>query len=148
MIIDSLSNYKAYCSINPNFEKAIDYVLSNISTIENGRYEIDGDRAFVMIVEATLKEVSDAKLEAHNKYIDIQIPFTNPESFGVKARELCQSQSADFDNDNDIIFYEDAPSSIITVTPSEFVIFFPSDGHAPLIGCGSTRKAIIKVAVI
>ena len=45
-------------------------------------------------------------------------------------------------------FFNDAPSTYFTILPGEFAIFFPGDGHAPLIGEGETKKIIIKVAVM
>ncbi|HBX19650.1 MAG TPA: YhcH/YjgK/YiaL family protein, partial [Porphyromonadaceae bacterium] len=99
-------------------------------------------------VETTLREKKDAKLETHRKFIDIQIPLTHAETFGWKtAGKLYPADNA-YDESNDIEFYTDAPSTYVTVSPEEFVIFFPEDAHAPLIGEGQIKKIIVKVPVV
>ena len=41
----------------------------------------------------------------------------------------------------------DHPTAYTKVYPGQFVIYFPSDGHAPGIGQGTIRKAVIKIPV-
>lgn len=145
MIIDSLDNYKLYTSVNPLFEKAFKFVIDNMATLENGKYEIDGDKAFVMFVDAKMKTKEVAALEAHDKYIDIQIPISRNEGFGLKYRKLCVDPKDSYNVEKDIIFYHDEASNVYDLAVGEFIILFPDDVHAPLIGEGEIRKAIIKV---
>ncbi|MEG1634099.1 MAG: YhcH/YjgK/YiaL family protein [Rikenellaceae bacterium] len=147
MVLDSLKKSELYNSINPLFEKAFQYVIENSNNAPLGRYEIDGDNLFVMFVEPDLKKANDALLEAHNKYIDIQVVLSGKESFGWSQRQNCNSPIDKFNEEKDIIFFKDAPQTIITVNRGEFVILMPDDAHAPLIGEGKSRKAIIKVRV-
>ena len=37
------------------------------------------------------------------------------------------------------------PDNYVTVLPGEFVVFFPDDAHAPMIGTGVVHKVVIKV---
>lgn len=69
---------------------------------------IDGENLWVNIVETELKPISLAKFEAHNKYIDIQIPLSGSEQFGVKERKACTQAFGMFDNENDYILFDDA----------------------------------------
>ena len=146
MIIDLLKNSARIENLNPYFKQAFDYLKSlDFTKLEAGKTELDGDSLFVMVNDTNLKTKDAAKLEVHNKYIDIQIPVSCAESFGWKERTKCKSVNAPFDEEKDFEFYDDVPTTYFTLQSGEFVIFFPEDGHAPCIGEGSIRKIIIKV---
>ena len=147
MIIDSLANSAQYEQLNPYFKQAFDYIKSlDFSKIEPGKVVLDDDALIVNINESKLKSPADAKLEVHNKYIDIQIPLSCKETFGWKQRNECKDVTVPFNLEKDIEFYGDTPTTYFTLLPEEFVIFFPEDGHAPCVGEGDVKKIIIKVA--
>ena len=93
------------------------------------------------------KKENDAKIETHFKYIDIQMPLTATETIGWKAVADLKKTAVPYDEKNDITFFDDIPSAHIDVTPGNFAIFFPEDGHAPCIGNGKFRKVIVKVRI-
>jgi YhcH/YjgK/YiaL family protein len=149
MIVDNLANAANYFSLHPLFEKAFEYISAlDLEKAVTGSTEIEGTELRASVVEAALKPVTEAKLETHKKFIDIQIPVTRGETFGWKSLSTLTSSVSGYNEVNDIEFYSDAPSAYVTLLPGEFVIFSPEDGHAPLIGDGETKKIIIKVAVI
>lgn len=149
MIVDNLANAANYFSLHPLFEKAFEYIRQlNMETVETGSVEIEGRLLRASIVETALKPAEAARLEAHKKFIDIQIPVAKAETFGWKSFSSLSSSVSGYDEANDIEFFTDKPSALVTVLPGEFVIFSPEDGHAPLIGEGPTKKIILKVAVI
>ncbi|MEN6588123.1 MAG: YhcH/YjgK/YiaL family protein [Proteiniphilum sp.] len=149
MIVDNLANAANYFSLHPLFEKAFEYIRQlNLETVATGSVEIEGRQLRASIVETALKPVEAARLEAHKKFIDIQIPVAKAETFGWKSLSSLSSSVSGYDEANDIEFFTEKPSALVTVLPGEFVIFSPEDGHAPLIGEGSTKKIILKVAVI
>lgn len=146
MIIDSLKNSARYEQLNPYFKQAFDYLKAlDFSTLEAGKTVLIEDTLFVMVNDTQLKNKPDAKLEVHNKYIDIQVPVTAAESFGWKERSICTDVTVPFNQEKDIEFYGDTPTTYFTLQPEEFVIFFPEDGHAPCVGEGDVRKIIVKV---
>ena len=100
------------------------------------------------IVETQLKPEAEARLETHRKYIDIQIPLSCAESYGWRSLSTLTDSETGYKEDNDIEFFHDQPSTLVTLQPGEFVIFSPEDGHAPLVGEGAIRKMIIKVALL
>lgn len=154
MIHDSLggSAEKYYC-LHPLFRKAFEYLDSRLDQMADpafdGKHAIQGDDIFVMVGDHQLKRPEDAALEAHDKYIDLQVMISGTESFGWAQRAACTEPKGEFDAQSDIIFYNDLPTSTVTVLPGEFVIFFPEDAHAPLIRpegiSGGSRKAIVKI---
>lgn len=88
-----------------------------------------------------------ARLEAHRKYIDIQLVLEGDETMGWKPLVDCVDAVSEHSAEKDIRFFRDAPASWIAVPPGHFCIFFPEDAHAPLVGTGALHKVIFKVAV-
>lgn len=149
MIVDSLNNASIYSGIHSRFHSAFEELQSiDWSSLEYGRYAIDGDEIFMMWGEHELKEEEeDAKLEAHNSYIDIQLVVEGVESFGWSDRSACLSKVAEFDTDRDIQFFNDEPTTYVTLKAGEFTIFMPTDAHAPLVGSGSVKKCVVKIKI-
>ncbi|WP_298648694.1 YhcH/YjgK/YiaL family protein [uncultured Proteiniphilum sp.] len=148
MIVDNLVNAANYSSLHPLFEKAFEFIRQlDINNAETGITEIEGNLLKASVVETKLKTAGEAKLETHKKFIDIQIPVAKAETFGWKSLSSLSQPKEGYDVTNDIEFFDDKPSTFVTLMPGEFVIFSPEDGHAPLIGEGETKKIIIKVAV-
>lgn len=134
---------------NPYLKQAIEYIEShNLATLSCGRHDIDGDNVFVYIVETELHPCEEAKYEVHNAYIDIHVPISGAESYGVMPRQRCKVAIGDFDEKDDFLCYADPVVQNETRQAGEYIIFGPDDAHAPLIGEGSLKKAIFKVRVV
>ncbi|MBE6211020.1 MAG: DUF386 domain-containing protein [Rikenellaceae bacterium] len=146
MILDTLQNRELYYPLCPRLRKAFEWLdHTDISALAVGRHDIDGDDIFVNVSELELKPRSEAALEVHNKYIDIQVVFGGEEEFGWSPRSGVQSPRGEFDEAKDIQFFEDAPQTFYTVREGQFTILMPEDAHAPMLGCGHVRKLIFKV---
>lgn len=120
---------------------------NNLNALPLGTHMIDEGNLWVNIVEKDLKTVDSAKLEVHDQFIDVQIPLTGKESFGIKPRSECKHPDGEMDKKNDILFYADTIENIITVEAGQQIVFEPDTAHAPLIGSGKIKKAIFKVRV-
>ncbi|MDR2955071.1 MAG: YhcH/YjgK/YiaL family protein [Prevotella sp.] len=148
MILDSLNNTSKYYALHPLFKEAFEYLIStDFSIADTGKIELKGNDLFLIISDSDMKEASAAKLEVHNKYIDIQMPVSKAETFGWSARKTLEQALSLFDSDRDIQFYSDPHSSLFTAVPGNFVIFFPEDAHAPCIGEDSIRKVVVKIKI-
>ena len=123
------------------------HFISEFSSRENGKHIIDGENLFVNIVDSAMKTPEQARLEVHDKYIDIQIPLSKGESFGVKPRSECREADGEFNSEKDILFFKDKDWETVTVAQGEMITFEPEQAHAPLIGEGTIHKAIFKVKV-
>ena len=66
-------------------------------------------------------------------------------TFGWSERADLRKPLGEFDAGKDIRFFDDEPQTFYTLRPGQFTIFFPEDGHAPMIGEGNVRKIIVKV---
>ena len=146
MIIDTLNNADKYISLHPRFAKAFEFIKSqNLESIEVGKLEIDGKdiHASVSLKDGVKKE--DAKFEAHNNYIDIQVCPTGTEQIGWKPRSKAVTPKEDYNAEKDVIFYKDQPDTYFELNAGQFAIFYPEDVHAPMIGEGPIKKLVVKV---
>lgn len=149
MVYDSIDHCHLYDAINKNFGKAFNFLKnSNLSKMENGRYEIDGDDVFAIVQSYETKEMDDGKWEAHKKYIDIQYMVEGKELMGfADAKNLTVSQ--DYNEEKDILFFK-GEGNFVTAVPKYFTIFFPNDAHMPGMTeetISNVKKVVVKVKV-
>lgn len=141
--------------INYNLENGIKLGLeylknTDLSKMENGRYEILGDKIFVSIQDYNSKPLEDGKLEAHKKYIDIQYIIEGEEKIGVCDVEEC-SPSTEYDENKDIVFLDAKDSNdvkFISLVKGEHFILTPVAAHMPCIAVDNpsyVKKAVVKV---
>lgn len=146
MVVDKIENLDNYVSLNPLFAQAIEFLKSNnLSEMEVGKTELKGADLVVNVAQTSPKTKEQAKLETHNKFIDIQIPLSGVEVMGYTAGADCKPADAAYNEEKDITFFEGLADSYIAVKPGMFAIFFPEDGHAPGITETGVKKIIVKV---
>jgi biofilm protein TabA len=146
MIIDNIHNIGLYTSLNPLIKEVADFIQCyNLNDLEPGRIHIKGDDLIANIDIAVPKTKETAQLEAHHRYIDIQIPLEREETYGYSPIINCSTIISDYDSEKDIIFYADRPQLYFKLQPEMFVIFFPQDAHAPCIMEDKSRKIIFKL---
>ena len=148
MIIDTLANGSQYVALHPGFKAAFDHLASiDLNALEVGKYEVDGVKYAVMAKDGATKEAASEKFECHDKNIDIQVLISGLETMGWKSRNDCTSLKGEYNAEKDVSFYSDAAESYITLHAGQFVIFYPNDVHAPMIGDGFIKKLVVKVAI-
>ena len=149
MILDSLKNAARYEALHPRFKTVFDYINSHdLAAMECGRHDIDGDNIFVVVQEWDLRPTSEARLELHRKYIDIQVVLDGAnELFGWSEKKDCLKPEAEFDEQKDVQFFTDVPQCFYSVAKGQFSILYPEDGHAPMLGEGHVKKCIFKIAL-
>lgn len=150
MIFSSL-NSKEYVVYPEAVKKAIEYLKSNdFSKFEEGVYEIEGDKIFAQVFDATPKKLEEIKSETHRKYIDIQYIVYGKEQMGVCNLD----DTFEIDQEiieRDLIFYKYTKNEgLITASEGDYCIFFPNDVHRPSIiidNVTKVRKVVIKVSM-
>jgi len=151
MIIDTLANADKYISLHPSFAKAFEYIKAqNLAEMEIGKFEVaEGLKAITSNKNGMTAAESAAKFECHNLNIDIQLCISGTEQIGWKPRSTCQTQKGEYNAEKDVVFYSDAPDMYFTLTDNQFVIFFPEDVHAPMIGDAdkAIKKLVMKVKI-
>ena len=157
MVLDELSEHRRYLSLHPAFARAFEFLThadwneyfpaSPEGAGHSTRQPIDGERIYVAIDLAQGRGREGARLEAHRRYIDIQLTIDGDEEIGWKPTGDCSSTAIAFDAAKDITFFHDRPECWLSVPAGRFAIFFPEDAHAPLAGRGTLKKAIVKIAM-
>lgn len=146
MIVDALTSSERIERMNPYFKIVFEYLKTHdLTKMPVGRIDIAGENAYIKIEDAKGRRTSEAVFERHDKYIDIQMPLSGKERYGWKPKSLLREEQTPYDGGKDIVFYSDPIEVLFTLSPGEFVIFFPEDAHAPCIGEGMIRKAVVKV---
>jgi len=148
MIIDNIENQEIYKCLSAKIEKAFDYIKNtDLSQTDLGKYEIDSDEIFAIVMEYETKDKSESKIEGHHKYIDLQYMISGTEYVGLKT--LTNEVPVEVNTDNDCDFYE-IDSDFVRFDAGMFMIFFPHDLHMPgicLNQVSKVKKVVIKIKV-
>lgn len=157
MVLDTLARCHRYTKLHPAFARAFEFLtradwaqlVSGFASTEGQsvRHYIDGDRLYVSIDRTDGRGRDGARLEAHRRYIDIQLTIEGHDEIGWKPLGACAQVGIEYDAVKDIAFFKDRPESWLSLPAGHFAIFFPDDAHAPLGGRGTLKKAIMKIAV-
>ena len=87
-----------YKGLHPNLDTAIEWLNSHtLDALENGKTIIDGDKVFVNVMDADLRDAEGAAFEYHRRYADLQIDLTGGEYLGLghpRARTRASSTRA------------------------------------------------------
>lgn len=149
MIIDSLENVKHYRNLSEKIKKAFEFLEEiDFEAIEPGRYNVEGDEIFALVSEYNTKIPSDVLPEAHERHIDIQYMVKGEEIMGYAPLED-QDVIEPYNAESDIVFYQSEWSNV-KVSEGMFIVFFPTDIHAPGIMIDEqkpVKKVVVKVLV-
>jgi YhcH/YjgK/YiaL family protein len=148
MIIDVPDNFCLYDKLNKNFSLAFKFLKQkDFKKYPAGRYDIKKNEIYASVSEASGKGKAKAVLEAHKKYIDIQMCVLGQDLIGYKPLSECKKISKTYDSKKDCMLFRDKVNTWFGLEQGSFAIFFPSDAHAPLAGTGPFKKVVIKVKV-
>ena len=147
--IDKVQFAKQYHLNQQGWDKAFAYLKNtDLKTLANGRYVIDGDNVYAIVTEAPTKDYDKTAFESHRRYIDLQYVITGEENM-AKAPLASVTVSKPYDETADIAYYT-GDGKIYMVPAGTFNLFFPSDAHRPNITPGGNKvvkKVVIKIKV-
>ena len=145
MIIDKLTNSDEYINLHKDFKLVFDFLKThNIAEMECGRHELRGNEVFFNLQEYETKP--SQKLEAHKKYIDIQVVAKGEEYMGYTNIENT-SISEEYNEEKDVMFLNGKVDKLYADN-TRFLIFFPEDAHMPALSVDENKhvkKAIFKI---
>ena len=151
MIFSELNNLNQYL-------KTEDYIkikkfLDNVSPdIDEGKYEIDGEKIYAKVMSYDTKPIEKCLVEAHNKYIDIQASLVGSEGIDVFKRKGLTEQIP-YKVEEDVVIYKPDERMLISHVnniPGYFSMLFPEDAHRPqevTSDKNRVKKFVIKLAV-
>ena len=140
MIYDKIANIAKY-----RLNSVVETVVNSLKTenYEVGRYDFE-EGVYMLIQEYATQGVDVCKMEAHHRYIDIQVVIEGNETFGYAYDGV---EKAPYNEEKDVVFF-DSKERYIDLESGEFLLLLPSDYHKPKIGNGTNvKKAVIKVPV-
>ncbi|MCK6604325.1 MAG: YhcH/YjgK/YiaL family protein [Ignavibacteriaceae bacterium] len=149
MITDKLENAELYYSVNPHLSKGFRFLkINDISHLEAGKYEIDGDNVFAFVQEYNTKPAEQGVWEAHHKYIDIQYVHSGEEYLAYTHIENLRIIK-EYDPEKE--FYNlEGEGDKVHLKSGYFSVLFPQDGHIPQLNFKESvpvKKVVVKVAV-
>jgi len=146
MIFDKVENIMRYSALLPGLEKVAAYIQAGSYDYAGGIVNLDGDALYVSPFEGVGKERHEAKLEAHRRYVDLQLLVSGSEEIGWSPLSSCHQEVTPYSDEKDIVFYKDPVRDFLRLSPGYFAVFFPDDAHAPLVG-EDIQKLVFKFSV-
>lgn len=146
MIYGNIAYADRYASLHPLLPQLFAYVKSHdLLHTPMGKIVLDGDKLFINNVNPECLSEEKQVLEVHRRYIDVHILLEGKERVGWSNTDDCKDVADPYDEAGDFATFFDKPTTYIDMMPNDFLIVFPEDAHAPIIGSGRIRKAIAKV---
>ncbi len=151
MIVDKIENAGVYADLSERLAKALEVLKKeDFSKKAEGRYDIDGNNLYYLVQRYQTKPMEQCKLEAHEKYIDIQFVANGEEILAYTPVENLEIATP-YNNEKDIVFYK-TPAKItsINLTAGMFCVLYPQDAHMPkcqLGGPSNVLKVVVKVKI-
>ena len=153
--VGRIADAEAFVGLHPRFRKAFDFLRrKDLASLAVGDYVLEKAADGTPSVKAMVQEL-DLKpygattqlVEAHRRFIDIQMPLSESETFGFATLDDTLPTWT-FDAEKDYGLQQQRCRKV-TLRPNEFAIFFPPYGaHAPCLsdnGPRKVRKVVIKV---
>ena len=148
MILDRLDNAETYLSLNTRFAEAFEFLRSaDLAALPDGRHPFGSEGLYAMVMRRDGKGRDGTGLEAHRRYIDIQLSVAGCDCIGWKDAGGCADGSEGYDPDKDMELFSARPEVWIETPPGTFAVFFPQDAHAPMGADESLHKVVVKVPV-
>ena len=143
MIIDRIKNIQNYSQLI-DVEPFITAFLKRMEqeTLPDGKYELQGDKLFAIVQRYKTHEKSEALMESHRKYADLQYICHGEEMIFYDVQEELEMDGA---YKADIIFYKRKPDrGGILLSEGMFGYFAPQDAHMPCI-TGTNQSFVTKI---
>lgn len=147
MIFSNLQYADRYADLHPHFKQAFAALQSFDTATPNGRIDLQGDDAYLLVQRYTTHPAESRKWESHRDYLDIQVVFEGKETIYYEPTDRLEVDQP-YDAKIDAALYKPAEGSGLDFQPRDFAIFYPEDGHKPLCQCGGPSEVVKVVAKI
>lgn len=137
-------NLSNIAKVHPLFDRAFAEIRRLIETdAPNGKYVVEGDDAFVNVMDYETKAEADSRFETHREYIDIQVVSDGVEIIGFADLEGLTVTEA---YKPDIEFYGMVGQyDSVIMTKGKISIIFPGEPHAPAMAVGDAPVKVKKL---
>src|SRR4051812_20470544 len=97
MVFDRIENAGLYENMHPLFPRAFEFLRNEAHNKDVGKHVLDGERLFALIATVPGRGRDGAKLEAHQRYIDIQYVIKGTDDIGLKPTSRCEQVELAYD---------------------------------------------------
>ena len=131
-----------------NVQEATNYLKGlNLASLEVGKYVVDDD-FYYMIQEYETQDISQCKMESHDKWIDIQWIISGVEA--IETTDVSRlTVSVTYNQEKDITFFETpAVMQHNVLTAGYYVVLYQENGHMPKVaveGSVHVKKCVAKI---
>jgi YhcH/YjgK/YiaL family protein len=148
MITDRITNAHLYSSLGVGIQRAFEYLQqTDLQALPAGRYELDGNKLYVMSQEYSSKLPEQGKWEAHRRYIDLQYITAGTERIGYA--HLSRLAQGDYNPEKDFLALTGI-GDYVTLSAGDFMLLFPEDAHMPGMAVDApvhVKKVVVKIVV-
>lgn len=149
MIFDCITHINNYRGIHAGLDHAIQLIINDELELDTiGKVGVEGNKLFYLVQEYSTSEPSEVKLEAHKRYIDLQLIIEGNEIMEF-ANKYDLDELTSYDEENDIQFFK-GNCNRIHAKENYFAVYFPHDGHRAGIASESSimvKKIVFKIEV-
>ncbi len=149
MIFGNMKDIENFSFLEDRIKECFSYAgIHKLEEYEKGCHEIDGNRFYVNIVEYTTASKEERFWEAHREYLDIHLMLCGKERIDVNfIRNMKQKE---YQPETDFLSMDGERNGFVILTPGDFLICYPEDGHRTAVSAAETekvKKAIFKVRI-
>lgn len=149
MVYGNVRDLKEYGFLEAAVKECFAYAESHdLEAFEKGSHPIDGERLYVNIVEYTTTTPDNRFWEAHKQYLDVHLMLRGTEQIDLNL--IQNMELKDYVEAEDFLPMDGEKKASVILTPGDFLICYPSDGHRTAVAAGAPeqiKKAIFKVRI-
>lgn len=130
------------------WEAAFKFLATNdLATLPLGTHQIIEGRCWASVSEYEPAEESDANVEEHRRFIDLQYTMSGNEKMGLATNTTV---SREYNPKSDMGMHTSPNIKYYRAAADRFFLFFPSDRHQPSVRDRGTapvksRKVVLKI---
>lgn len=129
------------------------FVAALNSNTSCGHFDLIGDQVYVNIMDYETQSPIGCPIEAHNRYVDIQVTLEGGEGISIYDRDTLIPKTL-YCEGQDVLFFETAKAAeycYVKNTPGYFTMLFPHEAHRPKEYLAEihhwVKKYVVKVEV-
>ncbi|MBE5867882.1 MAG: DUF386 domain-containing protein [Lachnospiraceae bacterium] len=149
MITGNFNELQSLISSDPLMQKCLSYAAAhNLADLSLGKHEIDGNNAYVNIIEFTTAPLDGRNWESHRKYLDIHLILQGAEQIDLNS--IQNMDLGEFIEEKDFLPMNGEKQNSVILREGDFLICYPNDAHRTGIMIEQpqfVKKAVFKVLI-
>jgi biofilm protein TabA len=145
MIVDTLRNIDRYFDFSPSLKKCYEFVQREEFCFQTKQtIQIGTKGIYAIPQEYSPKNKEDLLIEAHRKYIDVQVMVEGVEYLGYAEKNSLTFAGYDEDHDTERLT---GTLAFLPFLKDSFAVLFPQDAHMPGVNHQGSTKTVKKIVI-